>query len=118
MLIADMIHSCSNANVAGAAVACIGGNFADRVACAADRKGVDVGHFVSLVVRDFARASTPEAIGALAHELAGADQPILQGIVQLVEPALGADALIVDDRNFDFATAFPAGLGGALVWAH
>jgi hypothetical protein len=118
MLIADMIHSCSNAKVAGAAVACIGGLFADRVACAAERKGMDVGDFVSVVVREFACGASHETIGALAHKMSGSDQPILQGLIHVLEPTLDTDALIVDDRDFGFTGPFSAGFGGALAWAH
>lgn len=91
MVIADMIHSCSNAHVAKAAVSCIGGVFADRVAAAARQRGMETGGFVAVLVQDFARAADGEAMMALSRDIAGADQPILQGLALVLEPALGAE---------------------------
>jgi hypothetical protein len=91
MVIADMIHSCSNAHVANAAVSCIGGVFAERVAVAAHRRGMEVGGFVAVIVQDFARRADDDALRALNREIAGADQPILQGLAHLVEPALAPE---------------------------
>ncbi|MFY9657020.1 MAG: hypothetical protein WAK01_10595 [Methylocystis sp.] len=90
MVIADMIHSCSNAHVAQAAVYCIGGAFAERVGAAARERGMEVGGFVAVTVQEFARCADGEAMRALSCEIAGADQPILKGLARLLEPALGA----------------------------
>jgi hypothetical protein len=91
MVIADMIHSCSNAHVAKAAVSCIGGVFAERVGAAARQRGMEMGGFVAVLVQEFARAADGEAMKTLSREIAGADQPILQGLARLLEPALGAE---------------------------
>lgn len=99
MLIADLVHSCSNAHVARAAVACVGGEFAERVAAVAEKKGVDVGRFVAAVVRDFARRANREAVRALGRSIANADQPLLLGLVCVVEPALEEGALFFDDED-------------------
>jgi hypothetical protein len=88
MLIADMIHSCSNDDVAQAAVASIGGRFADRVRAAAARNGLKAGRFVSLLVRDFARRADSKSLHALSANMLGADQPLLCGLERLVEPCL------------------------------
>ena len=92
MVIADMIHSCSNAHVAQAAVFCIGGAFAERVGEAARERGMEVGGFVAVIVQEFARREDGEALRALSREIAGADQPILKGLSRLLESALGAEA--------------------------
>ena len=73
MLIADMIHSCSNAHVAEAAVSCIGGSFAERVCVMAGRSRMNAGRFVSIVVRDFARRANHETLVALNRKVAGAE---------------------------------------------
>ncbi|HXY58651.1 MAG TPA: hypothetical protein VEH76_08725 [Methylocystis sp.] len=99
MLIADLTHSCSNAHVARAAVACVGGEFADRVAAAAEKKGVDVGRFVAAVVRNFARRANRDALRALGRSVENADQPLLLGLVHVVAPALEDDALFFDDED-------------------
>ncbi len=97
MLIADLIHSCSNEKVALAAVSCIGGQFADRVQRVASKKGLDAGRFVANVVRTFARRADDEARAALFTKVAGTDQPLLKGLRHVVEPALEDDALFFDD---------------------
>jgi hypothetical protein len=98
MVIADMIHSCSNADVAEAAVWCIGGDFAERVHAAARKNGVDAGRFVSIVMRDFARRASKETLAGLSRKIAGDDQPLLRGLVHVVEPALEEGALFFDDE--------------------
>lgn len=88
MLIADLIHSCSNDKVAQAALACIGGRFADRVRAVAHEKGMNVGRFVVVVVSDFARRADEAAREALREKVSGEDQPLLQGLRAVLEPAL------------------------------
>ncbi len=105
MVIADMIHSCSNASVAEAAVCCIGGDFAARVHAAARKNGVNAGRFVSLVMRDFAHRASKETLAGLNRKIAGADQPLLRGVVHVLEPALEEDASLYDDE----ASAFGRG---------
>lgn len=98
MLVADLIHSCSNDKVAQAALACIGGRFADRVRAAAHEKGVNVGRFVAVVVRDFARRADETAREALRETVSGADQPLLSGLRAVLEPALEGDLLFFDEE--------------------
>ncbi len=99
MMIADLIHSCSNANVAEAAVACVGGGFAERVAAVAVKNGMNVGRFVAAVVRDFGRRADDQAIDALRRKIAGTDQPLLQGLVFVVEPILRENVGFFDDED-------------------
>ncbi len=103
MVIADMIHSCSNANVAQAAVSCIGGAFAERVAAVACKNGLNEGRFVAIVMRDFARRASDETLADLGRKIAGSDQPLLRGLVHVVEPALEQEALFFDDEAGVFA---------------
>jgi len=98
MVIADMIHSCSNIYVAEAAVCSIGGAFAERVNAAACRNGVNAGRFVAIVMRDFALRANDETLSGLRQKVAGADQPLLRGLVYVLEPALEEDALFFDDE--------------------
>jgi hypothetical protein len=116
-----MIHSCSNANVAQAAVSCIGGAFAERVAAAADKNGLNVGRFVAIVISDFARRASDETLDVLSRKIAGADQPLLRGLVHVVEPALEEDALFFDDGESAFAPGVlscGAALYGSLARLH
>jgi hypothetical protein len=98
MLIADLIHSCSNETVAQAALSCIGGRFADRVRLAAQERGMSVGRFVAAVVRDFARRADDGVREALRERITGDDQPLLKGLRAVLEPALEEGALFVDDE--------------------
>lgn len=90
MPVADMINSCSNDKVAQAAVACINGQFAERVRSAAHENELSVGRFVALVVRDYALCANDEAGVALREKMEGADQPILEGLRYVIERALKA----------------------------
>ena len=108
MLVADLIHSCSNDKVAQAALACIGGQFAERVRAAAQEKGLNVGRFVVIVVRDFARRADEAAHAALAHKIAGADQPLLFGLRYVLEPAVEDGSLFYDDET-ELAQGFIVG---------
>lgn len=108
MVIADLIHSCSNAHVARAAVACVGGGFAERVAAAAERNGMEVGRFVSVIVRHFARRANRQTMGDLNRTIAGADQPLLRGLVHVVEPALETGTGYLDDEDLCFVPGSPA----------
>ncbi len=90
-MIADLLHSCSNAQVARAAVRCVGGGFAERVAMAADRQGMEVGRFVSSVVCEFQHHASLDAFDALGRRMAASELPLLEGLTHVVETALAED---------------------------
>lgn len=96
MVIVDLINSCSNDKVAQAALACIGGGFAERVRSAAGEKGLSVGRFVVLAVRDFARRSDEATQEALRAKVARDDQPLLRGLREVLEAALERDPFFVN----------------------
>ncbi|WP_424361737.1 hypothetical protein [Methylocystis parvus] len=98
MLVTDLIHSCSNEMVAQAALMCIGGRFAERVRVAAQEKGMSVGRFVAVVVRDFARRADDNVRDALRERITGDDQPLLKGLRAVLEPALEDNTVFVDDE--------------------
>ena len=98
MVIVDLINSCSNDKVAQAALACIGGGFAERVRAAAGEKGVSVGKFVALAVREFARRSDEAAQEALRVKVVRDDQPLLRGLREVLEAALERDPFFLDDE--------------------
>jgi hypothetical protein len=124
MVIADMIHSCSNAHVAQAAVFCIGGAFAERVAAAACQRGMEVGGFVAVIVQEFARRADGEAMRALSSEVAGADQPILQGLACLLERALDPEHCLDPKAEKGGGVTIPLGAladrrsCGSVAYAH
>ena len=90
MLMDDIFHSCSHEKVAQAAVACIGGAFADRVRHAAADHGLTPGAFAAKAVRRFDRTASGDARDILRRALRGTDQPVLQGLRLIVEPSLEA----------------------------
>lgn len=92
MLVRDMIHSCSNKDVARASVACIGRRFAERVHRAAHAQRAPVGCFVADIVRNYASSADNEALAALQRNVAGSDQPILSALRHVVEQALQGGA--------------------------
>jgi hypothetical protein len=114
MLVADLIHSCSNEMVAQAALSCIGGRFAERVRTAAQEKGMSVGRFVAAVVRNFARRADEGVRDALRERINGVDQPLLMGLRAVLEPALEDGALFVDD-DLILTRPVPVGLNCAAV---
>jgi hypothetical protein len=101
MLVADIMHSCSNDKVAKVAVACIGGSFADRVQACAREKGLNSGKFVSLVVRHFARRADGDAYVRLNEKMAGADQPLLQGLRYIIETAMDDCSPLLDEETIE-----------------
>jgi hypothetical protein len=97
MLIADLINSCSNDKIAQAAVASIGGGFAERVRATASENGVNAGCFVSVIVRDFGRRANDKTRLNLQQKIAGADQPLLFALRHIVESALADTTLFFNE---------------------
>ena len=108
MLIADLIHSCSNEKVAQAALNCIGGRFAERVSVCARERGMTSGAFAAAAIYRFGRRADPASREALREKMAGYDQPILEGLRAILEGAL-ADAREPIGEDVAFATL--AGVG-------
>jgi hypothetical protein len=117
MLVADLIHSCSNEMVAQAALSCIGGRFAERVRVAAQEKGMSVGRFVSVVVHDFARRADETVREALRERITGDDQPLLSGLRAVLEPVLEDGAVYADDERV-MAPSLTLGLSCAGVHSY
>lgn len=88
MSIDEIVHTCSNENVARAAVASIGVSFALRVRSAADLLGVSTGLFAARAVRTFAAAAPVDEQREVARAMFRADQPILRGLEAILEREL------------------------------
>jgi hypothetical protein len=88
MLMDDIFHSCTHEKVAQAAVACIGGPFADRVRHVAAVHGLTPGAFAASAVRRFDRTASGDARDILRRALRGTDQPVLHGLRLILEPSL------------------------------
>jgi aspartokinase-like uncharacterized kinase len=92
MLMDDIFNSCVHEKVAQAAVACIGGVFADRVRHVAEDRGVTPGALAASAVRRFDQTASGDARDILRRALRGTDQPVLQGLRLIVEPSLEQSA--------------------------
>ena len=90
MIVREIVTSCSNPHVAGAAVASIGGDFVRRVAREATRHGLSAGALASRFVRDFARRADDTEWDMLDEAICGAELPILVGLRFIIERGLTA----------------------------
>jgi hypothetical protein len=88
MIMREIVCTCSNAHIAGAALASIGGDFARDIAVAARRRDMPPGVLVANLVKDFARGAAAEEWKAADQAARGADQPILSGLRFIVGASL------------------------------
>jgi hypothetical protein len=88
----EIIRTCSNAHVAEAAVASIGGEFARRFADEAARRALPSGALAARLVRDFAASAEGEGLRRVVAATRGADQPILSGLRVILSDGLGGAA--------------------------
>ena len=93
MLVSEIVNSCSNEKVAGAALASIGGAFAARVVAFAESEGVEAGRMAAALVRRFAQNAVAVDWQVLRLAIAGTDQPVLAGLRHILEAGMSdADA--------------------------
>lgn len=88
-MLEEILRSCCNPHIAGAAVASIGGAFAARARLLAGAAGMSEGAFVAREVIRFAEEGSDDQRSALADALRGVDQPILLGLQLIVAIAMG-----------------------------
>lgn len=93
MLIADILHSCSNERVAEAAVDSIGGDFANRVRLLSARCDMPVGLLVGRLVRRFAVDARERDWRRVTLAISGDDQPVLAGLCAVVEAMMRIPAV-------------------------
>jgi hypothetical protein len=105
--IEEIVHTCSNENVAQAAVASLGLVFAARVQSEAEHHGVTPGAYVARLVYEFGKAADAGARRAVRHAMERADQPLLAGLRLILESRLRAAG---DDADAEWSIgqlAFP-----------
>ncbi len=88
MKLRALVHSCSNENVAWAALMSIGGEFAIRVAAEAARREIPCGSYVAQSVRDFEHNSDLRVWAAAEHVMHSSEQPILAGLYFILDHCL------------------------------
>jgi hypothetical protein len=87
MVYEEIVHTCSNANVARAALASIGGEFARDFAADASRREMTSGDFAARLVRAFAQGADEVELRGVSDATHGADLPILSGLRYILEHA-------------------------------
>lgn len=97
VLVREIISSCSHPNVAQAALASIGGQFALRFETHADSLGLKSGSMAAQAVRRFADAAQIREWDLLRHAMAGSDQPVLAGFRHILEISLEHDVGVVEN---------------------
>ncbi|RYB05050.1 hypothetical protein D3272_11365 [Lichenibacterium ramalinae] len=88
MLMADILHSCTDEGIAAAAVASIGGPFAAAIRLEAEHRGLSVGALTASLVAAFARNASERDWRELSVNIAGADLPVLFGLQAMAERSL------------------------------
>jgi hypothetical protein len=91
MIVREIVKTCSNPNVARAAVASIGGDFARRISCDAEKRNLNSGLFAAGLVRRFSRQADASDWEGVSEATRGADQPILSGLRYILERGVELD---------------------------
>ncbi len=84
MLIEEIIRSCSNDQVAQAAVASIGKNFLSEVSDRATAYDMSVGAFTALSVDRFLRHGDEGELRSVAEAMRGSQEPVLSGLHRIL----------------------------------
>src|SRR5271156_6885970 len=90
MIYREIVHTCSNTEVARAAVKSIGGDFARDFVAEASRRELPSGVLAARLVREFADKADEVELQSVVAATHGSDQPILTGLPYLHEGG-GAD---------------------------
>jgi hypothetical protein len=80
MVLAEIVRTCSNPDVADAALASIGGRFAESFVAEASRRNLTPGVLTALIVKDFQANATFEQMEEVVAAASSADQPVLAGL--------------------------------------
>ena len=108
MIVHEIVVTCSNPHIARAAVASIGGDFAQRFSRDARTRNLSSGHLASRLVRQFARNADVSDWESIDEAARGSDMPILSGLRYILEQSLGAS-----DREERVASWSAAGCSGS-----
>lgn len=91
MIVREIVITCSNPDVARAAIASIGGDFAQRFTRDAQSRNLSSGTLASRLVREFAQRADESAWEGAGAATQGADMPILSGLRYILERSLELD---------------------------
>ena len=85
MLRIEILHTCSNAAVAAAALRSLGAAFHDRMKLLAGAHDLCAGEYAAALVRRFAEDADEDAWCALGVAMARRDMPVLAGFRYIIE---------------------------------
>jgi hypothetical protein len=88
MILREIVHTCSNAHVARAALASIGGEFAKQFAAKASHRNMSAGVLAAAMVKEFSAKAPDEEWEGVDEAVRGADQPILSGLRYILAQGL------------------------------
>src|ERR1700722_344319 len=91
VIVREILRTCSNPHVAHAAVASIGGDFAQRVSRDAAKRNLTSGLFAASLVRRFSHHAGERDWEGVGEATRGADQPILSGLRYILERGVELD---------------------------
>ena len=116
MIVREILRTCSNPHVARAAVASIGGDFAQRVSRDAAQRNLSSGLFAAGLVRRFSRRAGELDWKGVGEATRDADQPILSGLRYILERGVELDE---DDADPEWAWLAPTPLSSCCeAWRH
>ncbi len=116
MIVREIVRTCSNPHVARAAVASIGGDFAQRFSLDAAKRNLPSGIFAAGLVRRFSRRAAERDWEGVGEATRGADQPILSGLRYILERGAELDE---DDADPEWAWRAPTPLLSCCqAWQH
>jgi hypothetical protein len=116
MILREIVHTCSNAHVAHAALASIGGDFARQFAADASRRNMSVGALAARMVKEFSKRAADEEWGGVDEAVRGTDQPILSGLRYILSHSLGDRANPASDRGGECYGPWLRGPAPAHYW--
>ncbi len=90
MIYREIVHTCSNSEVARAAVVSIGGEVARRFAADASKRELSSGAWAARLVREFADKADEVEWHRVSAAAYGSDQPILGGLRYILERGAGS----------------------------
>ena len=88
MMLREVLHACSNAAVAGAALASIGGGVQRKICAEAERNGTSPGNLVAQLVREFNDRACAAVRDSVKRAMRTSETPVLAGLRQILAHAL------------------------------
>ena len=99
MLVSDILNSCVHGHVAEAAIASIGGDFAENVKRHAGEQGQSVGEFTAFQVRKFSMRASERDWRDVVANMRGEDLALLSGLQVVMLRMMSAQASDRSDRS-------------------